>query len=364
MKTRATLSKASTIAMWVASIAILGVFVFPLWKISLLAPQYPQGLGIDIWIHRIEGATPYDLQNINGLNHYIGMKAIVPDSIPELRYMKFFAAGLAGLAAVVALVRRRWALLAWTVLALVLAGAGMYDFYKWEYAYGHDLNPDAAIKITGMSYQPPMFGTKQLLNFTTTAYPGVGGLLAMLGVGLGVVALVCEFGFRRWLHREPTVQTPKNATARVAAAVTSLILTASALGCARGPEAISYGTDACEYCSMTISDDRYAAAIVTNKGRTHKFDSVECMLQSLMEGEKLAGAHVHSWHATSYSKRGVLMDATAATFLVSPNLPSPMGAGLTAFAAREDAVSMQQAKGGEVMDWTGVESFIRSGSKS
>ena len=121
MKTPARLSKLSTVAMWVAAAAILGVFVFPLWKISLHAPQYPQGLGIDIWIHRIEGATPHDLQNINGLNHYIGMKAIVPDSIPELRFMKYFAFGLSLLAASVALVRRRWALVAWVVVAAGLA---------------------------------------------------------------------------------------------------------------------------------------------------------------------------------------------------------------------------------------------------
>lgn len=364
MNRRTTLSKASTIAMWASAVAILGVFVFPLWKISLHAPQYPQGLGIDIWIHRVEGATPHDLQNINGLNHYIGMKTIVPDSIPELRYMKYFAAGLSALAAAVALARRRWMLIAWTVLAVALAGTGMYDFYKWEYAYGHELNPAAAIKIPGMSYQPPMFGTKQLLNFTTTAYPGVGGLLAMLAVGLGVVALACELGCRRWLRRERVERTRKRETARAAAVVTTVILAMLAVGCARGPQKISYGNDACEFCSMTISDDRYATAIVTVKGRTHKFDSVECMLQSLTEGEKLSGTGVDQWYATSYPNRGALIPATEAVYLVSPNMPSPMGAGVTAFAKREDAARVQQEKGGEVMDWNGVESYVRSWSKS
>lgn len=364
MNARTTLSKASTIAMWVAAVAILGVFVFPLWKISLHAPQYPQGLGIDIWIHRIEGATPHDLQNINGLNHYIGMKSIVPDSIPELRYMKYFAAGLSALAAVVALARRRWMLLAWAVLAVALAGAGMYDFYKWEYGYGHDLNPDAAIKIPGMSYQPPMFGTKQLLNFTTTAYPGIGGLLAMLGVGLGFLAYAYELIRARRMHHDDDQRSGGREPSRAAAVVIALVLATLAVGCARGPQKISYGTDACEFCSMTISDDRYAAAIVTVKGRTHKFDSVECMLQSLMEGGKLAGTGVDQWYATSYPNRGALIPAPEAAYLVSPNMPSPMGAGVTAFAKREDAARMQQEKGGDVLDWNGVESYIRSWSKS
>lgn len=362
MKPQSTLSKRSTIAMWAAAIAILGVFVFPLWKISLHAPQYPQGLGINIWIDRIEGATPHDLQNINGLNHYIGMQAIVPESIPELRYMKYFALGLAGLAAVVALVRRRWALIAWTALAFALAGAGMYDFYKWEYEYGHNLSPDAAIKIPGMSYQPPMIGTKQLLNFTTTAYPGIGGLLAMLGVGLGVAALAWDCGVLRLRRRESASRAPHQATARTAAVISLLVV--GLVACARGPQAISYGSDSCEFCSMTISDDRYGAAIVTVKERTHKFDSIECMLQSMMDGEKLAGIEVDQWYATSYTNRGALVPAPSATFLVSEGLPSPMGAGLTAFADRVDAERMQQQKGGEVLDWAGVENLIRSGSRS
>ena len=364
MNRRTTLSRASTIAMWTAAVAILGVFVFPLWKISLHAPQYPQGLGIDIWIHRVEGATPHDLQNINGLNHYIGMKAIVPDSIPELRYMKYFAIGLSALAAAVAIARRRWMLIAWMVFAVALAGAGMYDFYKWEYAYGHELNPEAAIKIPGMSYQPPMIGTKQLLNFTTTAYPGVGGLLAMLGVGLGFVAYAWELVRARRSHHDDDERSRGREHSRAAAVIIALALTTVAMGCARGPQKIAYGTDACEFCSMTISDDRYAAAVVTVKGRTHKFDSVECMLQSLMENGKLAGTEVDQWYATSYPNRGVLMPAPAAVYLVSPNMPSPMGAGVTAFAKREDAARVQQEKGGDVLDWNGVESYIRSWSKS
>ena len=69
--------------MWAAAILLVVVYFFPLWRISLQAPQYPDGLGIDIWIYKITGRSPHDLQNINGLNHYIGMRAIEPDSIPD-----------------------------------------------------------------------------------------------------------------------------------------------------------------------------------------------------------------------------------------------------------------------------------------
>ena len=357
------LSKVSTIALYACAIALLGVFVFPLWKISLLAPQYPQGLGLEIWVDRVEGATPYDLQNINGLNHYIGMKKIEPEAIPELRYMKYFAAGLSLLGIAAAVSRRRWALFAWTAIAVVLAGVGMVDFYKWEYDYGHDLNPDAAIKVPGMSYQPPIIGTKQLLNFTTTAYPGIGGWLAMLGVGAAVLLCLRELGVRLWPRRECTNGTSKEVCARRTVAAMLLIM-GLASGCTREPQAISYGSDACEFCAMTISDDRYATAVVTAKGRTLKFDSVECMLQSFMEGEELAGTQIDSWYATSYPSRGVLVEATAVAYLVSDRLPSPMGAGITAFANRDDAVRMQQEKGGDVMDFAQIETYVRKWSKS
>lgn len=359
MNATAKLSRPATLAMWMAAVLILGVFVFPLWVIDLHAPQYPQGLGLRIWIDRIEGATPHDLQNINGLNHYIGMAKIEPAGIPELRFMKYFALGLAGLAAVVAIMRRRWALFAWIAIAASLAAVGMWDFYKWEYNYGHNLNPDAAIKITGMSYQPPLFGTKQLLNFTTRAWPGVGGWLAMLGVGLGAVATIYEVGFRRAQRDACTLRRTAVAAAPAIIGAILCLALATASGCARKVASITYGTDACEYCSMTISDNRHGAALLTSKGRTHKFDSIECMLHSAAEGKEIAEADVASWYVTDYAHRATMVDAASATFLVSASVPSPMGANMSAFASRADAVRVQQEKGGDVFDWAGVRDTIR-----
>ena len=352
--------------MLASAVMLLGVFVFPLWVISLMAPQYPQGLGLHIWVDRIEGAEPHDLQNINGLNHYIGMQKIEPGAIPELRYMKYFAMGLAASAALVALLRRRWILLTWVVIAIGLAGVGMYDFYMWEYNYGHNLDPSAAIKVPGMSYQPPMFGTKQMLNFQTTAWPGVGGLLAMLGVGLGTLSMVYEYFIRGRKRREHTPPVRVGTTVPLAAGIVlcAALVMSLGTGCAKKPQAIVYGTDACEQCSMTISDDRHGAALVTTRGRTHKFDSVECMLQSVMPGEKFADTAVHSWHVTNYAARATLVDAIGAFYLVSPNLPSPMGANVNAFGAREDAERVQQEKGGTVMDWKAVHDHVRQWAES
>jgi hypothetical protein len=175
------------------AVLLLGlVYLFPLWHISLKAPQYPEGLGLLISINKITGASPQDLNSINNLNHYIGMKRIRPDDIPELRFMPWILAGLMAAGLVAAAVGRRGLLAAWVALFAAGALAGIADFYKWGYDYGHNLAEDAIIKVPGMTYQPPVIGTKQLLNFSATSWPAIGGWAAVLALGIGVVVLVVE----------------------------------------------------------------------------------------------------------------------------------------------------------------------------
>ena len=177
----------------VASLVLLAVYVTPLWTIRLVAPQYPEGLGLQIWVDRITGLKPNDLNSINGLNHYIGMRPIEPASIPELRLMPqlLAAAIVAGL--LVALIGRRPLLYLWAVLFAIGAGLGLGDFWRWGYEYGHQLDPHAAIKVPGMSYQPPVIGSKALLNFHATSWPGVGGWLAIVSLGCVVAVALLEW---------------------------------------------------------------------------------------------------------------------------------------------------------------------------
>jgi hypothetical protein len=176
----------------VVAALLLGLpFVRPLWHIGLIAPQYPEGLGMYIWINQITGQKPQDLNSINGLNHYIGMKQIVPASIPELRFMPYLVGGLLVLGLVTALAGKRPLLYAWTGLFILLSLAGLADFWRWGYDYGHNLDPTAAIRIPGMAYQPPLIGAKQLLNFYATSWPAAGGwaLMAALAIGVGLCIL-------------------------------------------------------------------------------------------------------------------------------------------------------------------------------
>jgi copper chaperone NosL len=186
------------ISRWVVaavSLSLLAVFVTPLWRIDLIAPQYPEGLGLRIWINQITGLKPNDLNSLNGLNHYIGMQAIVPESIAELRLMPYLLAGAIAAGLLVAVAGRRPLLYVWAVLFTLGAVAGLADFWKWGYTYGHDLDPHAAIKVPGMSYQPPIIGSKQLLNFHATSWPGLGGWITILAVG--AVATVALLEWRR-----------------------------------------------------------------------------------------------------------------------------------------------------------------------
>lgn len=175
----------------IAALLLGVVYLAPLWNIRLIAPQYPEGLGMHIRVNTVEGVMPTDLNNINGLNHYIGMKTIEPDAIPELRYMPWIVAALIVGGLLVALVARRGALFAWAGVYGAAAVAGLIDFWKWEYDYGHNLDmAHAIIKVPGMNYQPPLIGSKQLLNFTATSWPGVGGWAAGLSMALVLVAVV------------------------------------------------------------------------------------------------------------------------------------------------------------------------------
>ena len=179
----------SRILVALASLVLLGAFVFPLWRIDLEAPQYPEGIGMVIRVHTVAGVKPQDLNNINGLNHYIGMKAIEPDAIPELQFMPWLVGALVVTGLVVATAGRRWMLVTWLALIAGLGVAGLVDFWLWGYDYGHNLDPHAIIQVPGMAYQPPLIGSKQLLNFTAYSWPDVGGVLLGIGFAFGIVAL-------------------------------------------------------------------------------------------------------------------------------------------------------------------------------
>ncbi|EPG74955.1 hypothetical protein LEP1GSC058_1593 [Leptospira fainei serovar Hurstbridge str. BUT 6] len=173
------LSKQNRLLILGVGIILILVFFMPLWDITLDAPQYPEGLGMKIWINTITGSTPYDLQNINLLNHYIGMHEIISASIPELLFMPYVL-GYLILGAFVTVLIPRVGFAALGIVNIILVGlVGLYDFWRWEYNYGHNLNPEAPIIVPGMAYQPPLLGCKQMLNITACSFPSYGGIILL-----------------------------------------------------------------------------------------------------------------------------------------------------------------------------------------
>lgn len=179
----------SRVIIIVCGVLLIVVLFVPLWQIELAAPQYPEGLVLKMHPHKLAG----NVDVINGLNHYIGMKTLHTSDFIEFTILPYIIAFFSAFCFFVALInKRKW--LTGLLISFVLFGIiAMADFYRWNYNYGHDLDPNAAIQVPGMSYQPPLIGYKQLLNFGAYSIPDTGGWI-FIGVGLLLLAaLIIQF---------------------------------------------------------------------------------------------------------------------------------------------------------------------------
>jgi copper chaperone NosL len=120
------------------------------------------------------------------------------------------------------------------------------------------------------------------------------------------------------------------------------------LGCSHSPKPIDYGNDGCHYCKMTIVDKIHGAELITGKGKVFKFDATECMLNYVADRSEI---EIDSFLTNHYEDPTALIAASEATFLISENLPSPMGAYLTAFENAASAEKIKNEKGGALYDW-------------
>jgi len=185
--------------MILGSLLLLGLFKFPLWNIMLGAPQYPDPLGMNIFINGIKGVSEFDIQNIDGLNHYIGMKKIPkPEQMWEFRTFPLVIGGMAFLGVLIGFlgffgkISYHW-FLGWFILMTILGVLGMYDFNSWLIEYGTDLDPNAIMKMTNLdgtplTYEPPLLGSKKILNFTAHSYPRIGAYMMFAGMLLTLIA--------------------------------------------------------------------------------------------------------------------------------------------------------------------------------
>ncbi len=318
------------------SLALLAVLFFPLWRIDLMAPQYPEGLMLLIYPNKLGG----NVDIINGLNHYIGMRTLHAEDFIEFKilpYIVIFFSGLCVLTAIVA--SKRW-LNVLFILFVCFGVLAMYDFWRWEYDYGHNLSPDAAIIVPGMAYQPPLIGFKQLLNFGAYSFPDVGGWLF---IAVGIVLLFCIV----YLWRK-SVQLKKTT------AVAMLLIGFSTLtACNQIPKPIKAGVDHCDFCKMTISETKFAAEILNKNGKAFLFDDIKCMLTYLSILDAIERKS-YKIYFVDYLNNNHFIDASEAHLLESASLKTPMAGNIIALTTIADVTDLLKTFPGNRKTWNDI----------
>lgn len=164
-------------------------FAFPLWQISMKAPQYPEGLKMDIYSYQVVGGNNgHDVAEINVLNHYIGMHTITREELRDLDWIPFGLVAMALLALRAALLGNVRTMIDLSMIAAYISvvAFGRFVYMLWE--FGHDLDPKAPVKVE--PFMPVVFGSKQIANFTTHSMPQAGSLLlGLFTLGVWVITL-------------------------------------------------------------------------------------------------------------------------------------------------------------------------------
>ena len=333
------LSITSRILVAFASGALIAVFFLPAWRIDLFAPQYPEGLTMNIWINGLSG----DVDVINGLNHYIGMKHITVGMFPEFKFLPYVVGFFMLLGMLVAITGNRRFLLVYLVLTAIGGILAMWDFYNWGYDYGHNLDPKAPIQVPGLSYQPPLLGHKRLLNFDAYSFPHVGGWVV-----IGAAMLAFGVWFTEWyLAWRKKKKGAKDITYAVPVILLSLLLGS----CKAQTEPFKYGTDNCHFCKMGIADPKYGAEVVTKKNKVYKFDDLVCMAHFLAGGT-IPDKDIALKVAVNFEKENDFIEVDKAVFWSSPSLRSPMGSNTAAFRTKEAADKAGASATGQLTGWT------------
>lgn len=304
-----------------AGICLFAVLVLPLWKIDLDAPQYPEGLELFIYANGLHG----DVDIINGLNHYIGMKTLHSSDFIEFTILPYIIVAFAVFFILTGIIGRRGPVLALLILFIIFGVVSMVDFWKWEYDYGHNLDPNAAIIVPGMAYQPPLLGFKQLLNFGAYSFPASG---AWIFIAAGLVLVVAFIKGLKMKKRG--VRKAGYAVAVVA------FLSFSLASCTTQPEPIKLGSDNCDFCKMTISDPRFGAEIVTTKGKIYKFDDTHCVI-GFINKNTIDNNLIKDIYLVDFNEPHAFVNVNNAYLLESESFDSPMNGNVATFRNKESA---------------------------
>jgi hypothetical protein len=169
---------------------LIPVYLVPMYQMTLISNQFPDGLELHIYASKLEGGNTTnrdDLREINTLNHYIGMRPLLESDFSEFKWLPL-AVGAFALLALRAVVIGKMSKLVDIVVLFVYFGLfSLWSFHQRLYDYGHNLDPTAAVKVK--PFTPPLFGTHQIANFTVTNMPEIGSYL-MVAFALCLIAAV------------------------------------------------------------------------------------------------------------------------------------------------------------------------------
>ncbi len=322
-----------------SGISLFTILYFPLWQIQLSAPQYPEGLILLIFPAKLGG----NVDVINGLNHYIGMKPLHTADFIEFTILPYIIIFFSILFIITGLVgKKKWMKFSF-ILFVFFGVVAMVDFWKWEYNYGHTLNPDAAIVVPGMSYQPPLIGFKQLLNFGAYSIPDIGGWIFVC-VGLILLFVI----YREYYHAKRS-----NGRPALSSTLVLLLISLFVSSCKSGPSPLIPGKDNCQYCKMTISDIRFGAEVITEKGKIFKFDDPQCAL-SFLNSKSDPSFSVREIYFTDFSDKHTLIDSKNVVFLKSEVLKAPMGGNFVCFTNLDSLKQVMKEYPGSIAYWNDI----------
>jgi copper chaperone NosL len=338
------LHPATRIILALAVLSMFAAYRLPMWEIHLWAPQYPEGLNMKIWLDHLSG----DFDIINGLNHYIGMALIKEEMFPEFKFMGYALGFLIFTGLLPVIIGRRILLQVFVAVLLTAGALGLWDFYRWGHDYGHNLDPKAAISVPGMTYDPPIIGYKNLLNFTAYSGPDKGGWILIVSGGITVALLAWEM----WRTRSKKRMIRSGNLANLAAVAGVLFLLP---GCEHEPQAINYGKDSCAECNMTIVDKRFGAEFLTGKGKVFKFDDVNCMVEFIERGPYANDSAARRF-IVAFNGSGELVEAEHLVFVKHKDLRTPMRSHVAAFRDRDSAQATLDGlgEGGSFLTWQDV----------
>jgi hypothetical protein len=196
----APLDLAPRVTMLVAALLLVAIYLFPLWTLTMFAPQYHDGLRMNIYSYKLEGGNEgQDVKEINVLNHYIGMKDLIADDFTEFKWMPFVVGAIA-LLILRAVVHGKFAhLIDVLVLFAYFSAFSLWSFAYKLWWYGHNLSPQAAVKVD--PFMPPLFGYKQLANFEVYSYPGLASYA--LGASMVLLFAAMVLAWRQTRHEVP-----------------------------------------------------------------------------------------------------------------------------------------------------------------